>query len=47
MKIIKRDGSKQSFMPNKILVRLRQQSKDLNVKPDKLFQRVVPHIRMV
>ncbi len=45
MKIIKRDGSKQSFMPNKILVRLRQQSKDLNVKPDKLFQRVVPHIK--
>jgi ribonucleoside-diphosphate reductase alpha chain len=45
MKIIKRDGSKQSFMPNKILVRLRQQAKDLNVSPDKLFQKVIPHIK--
>ena len=45
MKIIKRDGSKQSFMPNKILSRLKTQSKDLNVKPDKLFQKVIPHIK--
>ena len=45
MKIIKRDGSKQSFMPNKILVRLRQQSKNLNVNSDKLFQKVIPHIK--
>jgi len=45
MKIIKRDGSKQSFMPNKILVRLKQQSKDLNIKADKLFQKVIPHIK--
>jgi ribonucleoside-diphosphate reductase alpha subunit len=44
MKIIKRDGSKQSFMPNKILVRLKQQSKGLNVNSDKLFQRVIPLI---
>lgn len=45
MKIIKRDGSKQSFMPNKILVRLKQQAKGLNVNSDKLFQKVVPHIK--
>ena len=45
MKIIKRDGSKQSFMPNKILTRIKQQSKDLNIKADKLFQKVVPHIK--
>ena len=45
MKIIKRDGTKQSFMPNKILVRIKQQSKDLSVKPDKLFQKVIPHIK--
>lgn len=45
MKIIKRDGSKQSFMPNKILVRLKQQSVELNVNPDKLFQKVIPHIK--
>ena len=45
MKIIKRDGTKQSFMPNKILSRLKTQSKGLKVKPDKLFQRVVPHIK--
>jgi ribonucleoside-diphosphate reductase alpha chain len=45
MKIIKRDGSKQSFMPNKILVRLKTQSKGLQVNADKLFQKVVPHIK--
>ena len=45
MKIIKRDGTRQSFMPNKILTRLKRQSKGLNVNPDKLFQRVVPHIK--
>ena len=45
MKIIKRDGSRQSFMPNKILTRIKQQSKDLNIKADKLFQKVVPHVK--
>jgi len=44
MKIIKRSGKRQSFQPNKILTRLKQQSKGLQVNPDKLFQRVVPHI---
>jgi len=45
MYIIKRDLSKQRFMPNKILTRLKTQSKDLNVNPDKLFQKVIPHIK--
>lgn len=45
MKIIKRDLSRQRFMPNKILTRLKQQSKELNVKPDRLFQKVIPHIK--
>lgn len=45
MRIIKRDGTKQPFMPNKILTRLKTQSKDLNVSPDKLFQKVIPHIK--
>lgn len=45
MKIIKRDGSKQAFMPNKILSRLKTQSKGLEVSPDKLFQKVIPHIK--
>ena len=45
MKIIKRDGTKQPFMPNKILTRIRTQSKGLKVNPDKIFQKVVPHIK--
>jgi ribonucleoside-diphosphate reductase alpha subunit len=45
MYIIKRDLSRQRFMPNKILTRLKQQSVDLNVNPDKLFQKVIPHIK--
>lgn len=45
MKIIKRDGSKQAFMPNKILTRLKTQSKGLAVKPEKIFQKVIPHIK--
>jgi len=45
MKIIKRDGTKQSFMPNKILSRIKTQSVGLNIKPDMLFQKVVPHIK--
>ena len=32
-------------MPNKILTRLKQQSKDLDINPDKLFQKVIPHIK--
>lgn len=45
MYIIKRDLSRQRFMPNKILTRIKQQSKDLNIKADKLFQKVIPHIK--
>lgn len=45
MKIIKRDGSRQPFMPNKILTRIKTQSKGLNIKPDKLFQRVIPLVK--
>jgi len=45
MKIIKRDGSKQSFMPNKILTRIKTQSVGLTINPDMLFQRVIPHIK--
>lgn len=45
MKIIKRDGSSQQFMPNKILSRLKSQSKDLRgVNPDLVFQKVIPAI---
>lgn len=44
MKIIKRDGRKQAFNPNKILTRLKQQSKGLKVDNTLLFQKVVPHI---
>jgi ribonucleotide reductase alpha subunit len=45
MKIIKRDGTKQSFMPNKILSRIKTQSVGLSIKAEKLFQRVIPHIK--
>jgi ribonucleoside-diphosphate reductase alpha chain len=45
MRIIKRDGTKQPFMPNKILTRLKQQAKNLNVNSDKLFQKVIPHVK--
>lgn len=45
MYIIKRDLSRQRFMPNKILTRLKQQSKGLSVNADKLFQKVIPHIK--
>ena len=44
MKIIKSDGGKQQFLPNKILTRLKQQAKGLTVNPDNLFKKVIPHI---
>jgi len=44
MKIVKRDGTKQNFAPNKILTRIKTQSKGLNVNPDLLFQEVIPLI---
>jgi ribonucleoside-diphosphate reductase alpha subunit len=42
MKIIKRDNTTQSFTPNKIYNRIKQQSKGLKVDVDKLFQEVIP-----
>lgn len=45
MKITKRNLKQQPFMPNKILTRLKQQSKGLKVNADKLFQLVIPHIK--
>ena len=44
MNIIKMDGRKMSFMPNKILKRIKIQSRGLKVSPDLLFQKVIPHI---
>lgn len=44
MKIVKRDGTKQNFAPNKILTRIKAQAKGLNVNPDLLFQEVIPLI---
>ena len=41
MKIKKLNGSLQSFMPNKILNRLKIQSKGLNVNPDLIFKESV------
>ena len=41
MKIIKSDGRHQSFMPNKLLTRIKNQSKGLNIDSDKLFQEVI------
>ena len=45
MKILKNDGRTQSFQPQKILTRIKKQSKGLNVQPDILFQKVIPHIK--
>ena len=42
MKIVKRDGTRQNFAPNKILTRIKTQSKGLNVNADELFQEVIP-----
>lgn len=46
MKIIKTNGNYQSFMPNKILARIKAQCKDLQgVDADLLFQKIVPNIK--
>ena len=44
MRIKKRNGEFQAFMPNKILSRIKQHSKDLDVDSDQLFTEVVPLI---
>jgi ribonucleoside-diphosphate reductase alpha chain len=41
MQIIKLNGGKQQFLPNKILKRIKDQSKDLQVDPTKVFQECV------
>ena len=44
MKIVKRDKSTQAFTPNKILTRIKTQSKGLKIDSDVLFQEVIPLI---
>lgn len=44
IKIIKKDGTSQAFLPNKILTRLKAQSKGLSVDIDRVFQKVIPSI---
>lgn len=44
MKIKKRNGSTQAFMPNKLLKRIKDSAKGLSVNPENLFQSVVPSI---
>jgi ribonucleoside-diphosphate reductase alpha subunit len=44
MKIIKKDGSSQPFMPNKILVRIKDQAKGLKINSEELFKEVIPLI---
>ena len=44
MRIVKRDGTTQPFMPNKLLKRIKEQSSDLEVDSDILFQMIVPLI---
>ena len=44
MRILKRDKTTQAFTPNKILARIKTQSKGLKVDSDILFQEVIPLI---
>lgn len=44
MKIRKLNGKLSPFAPNKVLNRIKIQSKGLNVSPDLLFKKVIPHI---
>ena len=44
MRIKKRNNEFQAFMPNKILSRIKQHSKDLKVDSDQLFKQVIPLI---
>jgi ribonucleoside-diphosphate reductase alpha subunit len=45
MKIIKKDGSAQNFNPNKVLIRIKQTAKHLNINCDSLSQKVIPQIK--
>jgi ribonucleoside-diphosphate reductase alpha subunit len=42
--IIKKNGSKQQFLPNKIYTRIKEQSKGLKIDIDKVYQKVIPGI---
>lgn len=44
MKVTKRDGSAQTFMPNKILSRIKRASRGLKAQPDEVFKRTVPNL---
>jgi ribonucleoside-diphosphate reductase alpha subunit len=44
MRILKRDKTTQQFSPNKILTRIKTQSKGLKIDTDSLFQEVIPLI---
>ena len=45
MRITKRDGSSQQFLPNKILTRIKNRSQGLKVDGHELFQKVIPSIK--
>ena len=45
MRITKRDGSSQQFLPNKILTRIKNRSQGLKVDAHELFQKVIPSIK--
>ena len=45
MRITKRDGSSQHFLPNKILTRIKNRSQGLKVDAHELFQKVIPSIK--
>ena len=45
MRITKRDGSSQQFLPNKILNRIKNRSQGLKVNAHELFQKVIPSIK--
>jgi ribonucleoside-diphosphate reductase alpha chain len=45
MKITKKNGTKQEFLPNKIKVRIQTQAKGLKVNVDELFINIIPYIK--
>ncbi len=45
MRITKRDGGSQQFLPNKILTRIKNRSQGLKVDAHEIFQKVIPSIK--
>lgn len=45
IKIVKRDGSTQTFLPNKIRTRIANQAKGLKVNVDELFVDIMPYVK--